>query len=93
MNACITNVALINNGDQYSQLNLNLVPGGGSPKPFLALHPLSSTVSETKSHFTGIGLATPNEYDDFWLFTKSEFVNLVHIYSVNLYKTTSTGSN
>jgi hypothetical protein len=35
--------------------------------PFISLHPLSSQISEVKSHFTGTGLSNPKQYDNFWL--------------------------
>ena len=56
----------------YNLRSLTEIPGDNKSKPFLALHPLSSKISDTKSHFKGNGLASPKEFDNFWLYTKSK---------------------
>jgi hypothetical protein len=38
-------------------------------RPFVALHPLSTTVSERNSNFLGAGLSSTNLFDDFWVYT------------------------
>ena len=41
----------------------------GNSNAFLALHPLSSTISATGSNFTGKGLHSVNQFDDYFLNT------------------------
>ena len=80
---------IINNQDFFSY-DTDTSNQNQNQKPFIALHPLSSTISEVKSHFTGIGLASVNQYDDLWLHTQSTINNMMtHFFEIRLVKTSS----
>jgi hypothetical protein len=57
-------------------------------KPYIALHPLSTNVSERSSNFFGNGLTSPNEFDDFWLYSEPNVVSTFQNFKIFLVKTT-----
>ena len=57
-------------------------------KPFIALHPLSTNVSQRSSNFFGDGLTSPNEFDDFWLYSEPSVVSTFQNFKIVLVKTT-----
>jgi hypothetical protein len=58
-------------------------------RPFIALHPLSTNVSEKSSNFSGAGLSSTSQYDDFWIHTvplkSTDGIN--HKFKIRLVKT------
>jgi hypothetical protein len=77
--------------DSFTKLTTSSKSINNNQRPFLAPHPLSSTISFQKSHFEGRGLATTNMYDDFWLYTQSTLDSNVdpvfNLYNIILTKT------
>lgn len=74
------------------KLNLQSFNDINFQRPLLALHPLSSQVSQSKSYFKGMGLDQPNQFDDFWLYVFTEQISNIVYFNICLVKSNLQGN-